>query len=307
MNMKPLHLVMLFSLLMSTVLNSALVNAAEKMTFITSIAEPSQKIGIQIGDVLTRKVTILAKTTENITAKRLPVKGTRTGGMELSEVLVSQVVEKSQTRYTVELRYQVFAHATQAAKMQLPTDVITLIDGEDLSLPTWNFWYSPLVNSDLEGAKKTLLPQAKVSLIDQGSNLSHLLAFAGLFLLGCIGLVYINADRYWLPFMGGNFARAHRQIKTIAKKRTVGASAPKEALGLLHDAFNQLFGRGLYPNKIDEFVEAHPEFSKLKAEIAAFFDLSNQALFSDSPVENNQFIQRIVTISKQLRDCERGV
>ena len=305
--MKPLHLVMLFSLLMSTVLNSALVNAEEKMTVITSIANPSQKIGVRIGDVFTRKVTILAKTTETITAKRLPVKGTRTAGMELSEVIVSQAVEKSKTRYMVELRYQVFAHATEAAKMQLPKEVITLVESEDLTVPTWGFWYSPLVNGDLESAKKTLLPQAKVSLIDQSSNLLRLLGFAGLFLLGCIGLVYINADRYWLPFMGGNFARAHRQIKTIAKKRAADASAPKEALGLLHDAFNQLFGRGLYPNKIDAFVEVHPEFSKLKAEIAAFFELSNQTLFSDSSIGTNQFMQKIVTISKQLRDCERGV
>lgn len=307
MNMKPLHLVMLFMLLMSTALNSALANAAEKMTVITSIVEPTQKIGIKVGDVLTRKVTILKKTTEKITPKHLPIKGTRTAGMELSDVRVSQVVEKTQTRYMVELHYQIFAHATQAAKMQLPKETITLVEGEALTVPAWDFWYSPLVNADLEGAKKTLLPQAKVSLIDQSSNLSRLLAFAVLFLLGCIGLIYINADRYWLPFMGGNFARAHRQIKTIAKKRAADASGSKEALALLHDAFNQLFGRGLYPNKIDEFVEAHPEFNKLKTEIASFFDLSNQTLFGESPVGNNQIMQKILVISKQLRDCERGV
>ena len=305
--MKPLNLVMLFALLMSTVLNSALVHAAEKMTTITSIAEPTQKIGIQIGDVLMRKITVLAKTTEKITPKHLPVKGTRTAGMELSEVHVSQDIEKTQTRYMVELRYQVFAHATQAAKMQLPKEVITLVEGEELTVPSWAFWYSPLVNADLEGAKKTLLPQAKVSLIDQSKNLFRLLAFAGLLLFGCIGLIYINADRYWLPFMGGNFARAHRQIKTVAKKSAADASAPKEALALLHDAFNQLFGRGLYPNKIDEFVELHPEFSKRKAEIASFFDLSNQILFGGASVGNNQVMQKILVISKQLRDCERGI
>jgi len=292
---------------MNTVLNSALVNAAEKMTTITNITEPAKKISVQIGDVLTRKVMILAKITEKITPKHLPVKGTRTAGMELSEVHVSQAVEKTQTRIMIELRYQVFAHATQATKMQLPKEVITLVQGEELTVPAWEFWYSPLVNADLEGAKKTLLPQAKVSLIDQSGNLSRLLVFSGLFLVGCIGLIYINADRYWLPFMGGNFARAHRQIKTIAKVKTADASAPKEALGLLHDAFNQLFGRGLYLNKIDSFMEEHPEFSKLKTEIAAFFDLSNQELFSDSSVENNQVIQKTLVISKQLRDCERGV
>lgn len=301
--MKPLNLVMLFILLMSC----GLSYAEEKMTAITSIANPTPKIGIQVGDVLTRTITILAKTVEPITPKALPVKGTRVGGMELAEINLSQTVEKKQTRYMIALRYQVFAHATQAAEMELPKETITLLDGEPLILPAWKFWYSPLVNADLETAKKAILPQAKVSLIDQSNRLMRLLAFAGLLLLGCIGLIYINADRYWLPFMGGSFARAYRQIKTMAKKRGADTSAPKEALSLLHDAFNQLFGRGLYPSKIDAFLASHPEFSKLKTEITTFFDLSNQTLFSDTAADNKQVMQKILSISKQLRDCERGV
>ena len=299
--MKPLNLVMLLALLISCNLS----NSAEKMTSIISIAEPTQKIGIQIGDMLTRKVTILAKTAEKITPKFLPVKGTRTAGMELSNVNVSQVEEEAQTRYVIELSYQVFAHSTEAAKMVLPKEVITLVDGEDLTVPAWAFWYSPLVNSGLDNAKTSILPQAKASLINQDSNLLRLLAFAGLLLLSIIGLIYINADRYWLPFMGGNFALAHRQIKSISKKRASDADTPKAALGLLHEAFNQLFGRGLYPNNIDAFLASHLEFTKLKTEIAEFFELSNQTLFADKSSDN--VMQKLVAFSKQLRDCERGV
>jgi len=306
--MKPFNLAMLLALL----IHCSLGYAAEKVTAITHIAEPAQNIGIQVGDVLTRKVTISAKADEPITPQSLPIKGTRVDGMELSDVKLSQTGQKSQLRYLLELRYQVFAHDTQSAKMQLPEETITLIEGETLTLPAWPFWYSPLVSADLESAKETILPQAKGSLIDQHSNLMRLLAFAGLLLLGISGLAYINADLNWLPFMGGNFARAHRGIKSIAKKRSAEANAPKEALSLLHDAFNQLFGRGLYPNKLDEFLAAHPEFSKLKTEITAFFELSNKTLFGDAPADNTsarnkQVMQQIVLISKQLRDCERGV
>jgi len=167
------------------------------------------------------------------------------------------------------------------------------------------FWYSPLVISDLDDAKTSLLPQAKAALINQDSNLLSLLAFAGLLLFSIIGIIYINADRYWLPFMGGNFARAHRQIKSISKKKAADTGAPKVALGLLHEAFNQLFGRGLYLNNIDTFLVSHPEFSRLKTEIAEFFDLSNQTLFTDK--SSNNVMQKILSFSKQLRDCERGV
>ena len=301
MNIKPFNLVMLLALLISCSLSIA----AEKITAIISIAEPIQKIGIQVGDVLTRKVTILAKTGEKITPKFLPVKGTRTAGMELSKVNVSQAVDDAQSSYVIELSYQVFAHSTEAAKMVLPEEMITLVDGEDLTVPAWMFWYSPLVISDLDDAKTSLLPQAKAALINQDSNLLSLLAFAGLLLFSIIGIIYINADRYWLPFMGGNFARAHRQIKSISKKKAADTGAPKVALGLLHEAFNQLFDRGLYPNNIDTFLVSHPEFSRLKTEVAEFFDLSNQTLFTDK--SSNNVMQKILSFSKQLRDCERGV
>ena len=76
-------------------------------------------------------------------------------------------LKKAQTLYKVDLRYQVFAHSIQPEKIYLPTEVITFVDGEDLTLPVWSFWYSPLVTSDLVDAKTTILPQVKAMLIDQ--------------------------------------------------------------------------------------------------------------------------------------------
>ncbi len=309
MNMKRLSIVVLTItvLICALLLNIGLVNAAENLTTITGVTNPGQKIGLQIGDVLTRKVRVLANSPEKITPKTLPVKSTRTNGIELTGVNVSLQTEKEQTQYMIELRYQVFTHSTQPAKMYLPKEVITLIDGEDLTLPAWSFWYSPLVISDLDNAKTTVLPQAKISLIDQQNNMLGFFAFVGLFLLGCIGLVYINVDRYWLPFMGGGFARAHRKIKALAKKSPAGTETPKAALGILHEAFNQLFGRGLYPNKIEEFLANHPKFKQLRAEIESFFELSNQTLFAGINNDSAQVMKKVMLTSKQLRDCERGV
>lgn len=303
MNKSLLNLAMLFTMLAST----SFVNAADNITKIINVTNPEQKIGIQIGDVLTRQLTVVANTTEKITPKSLPVKGTRTNGIELIAVNVSELSEKAQTLYKVDLRYQVFAHSIQPEKIYLPTEVITFVDGEDLTLPVWSFWYSPLVTSDLVDAKTTILPQVKAMLIDQHDNLLRFFAYTALFLLGFIGLIYINADRYWLPWMGGNFARAHRQIKYLAKKNTSKTDAPKEALSILHDAFNQTFGRGLYPNKIDEFLVNHKNFKKLKVEIESFFVLSNQILFSGKKEDTHKLLQKILITSKQLRDCERGV
>ena len=45
----------------------------------------------------------------------------------------------------------------------------------------------------------------------------------------------------------------------------------------------------------------------MKAEIAQFFDASNQSLYAVEPRDSQKVIVDLVQLSKQLRDCERGV
>jgi mxaA protein len=128
----------------------------------------------------------------------------------------------------------------------------------------------------------------------------------------------MNADGNWLPFMGGAFAKAHRQLKRMAKSSMAKSSTAKtaveetsalekRALVYVHQAFNQHYGANMFARDIEHFVGLRPSFKKMKAEIAQFFDESNQSLYSVEPRNSQKIITDLAQLSKRLRDCERGV
>ncbi|MCY1552766.1 hypothetical protein D9M68_891840 [compost metagenome] len=125
----------------------------------------------------------------------------------------------------------------------------------------------------------------------------------GLFVIGLAGLLYINADSRWLPFMNGAFARAHRKLKKLPKNQV----SEKEALLQLHQAFNSVYGANLFEGDITDFLSKHQQFSKLRADIEQFFQRSNQTLFGEWHRDSAQFIGELTVLSKRLRDCERRV
>ena len=121
--------------------------------------------------------------------------------------------------------------------------------------------------------------------------------------VGAIGLVYINADKQWLPFMNGAFAQAHRKIKNLNKNK----ANEQKALLYMHQAFNRIYGANLFANDVNEFVLANPAYASFKTEIIHFFERSNAALFSAQNENGEQLINELINLSKALRNCERGV
>lgn len=107
---------------------------------------------------------------------------------------------------------------------------------------------------------------------------------------------------------GGAFARAHRQLKRLAKSaKPKTAAEEKKALVYLHQAFNQHYGANIFARDVDEFVRLRPGFKGLQQEITQFFEASNQSLYDVKSRDSRQVIAQLVQLSKRLRDCERGV
>ena len=106
-----------------------------------------------------------------------------------------------------------------------------------------------------------------------------------------------------LPFMNGAFAQAHRKIKKLNKNK----ANEQKALLYMHQAFNKIHGANLFANDVGDFVLINPAYASLKTEITHFFERSNAALFSDQNENGEQLINELITLSKALRDCERGV
>jgi mxaA protein len=117
-----------------------------------------------------------------------------------------------------------------------------------------------------------------------------------------VGLVYVHADRRWLPFMGGAFAHAYRQIRRLPRTQ----QHESQALLALHQAFDKINGASLFPAGIDDFIARHPQFAGAREEIVTFYRHSGQRLFSEQPVDTH-FFEALLTLARRLRHCERGL
>ncbi len=292
---------------------SLVLHAADeaKAAKIVSLTNPAQTYGVQIGDKLSRELVLDVPAPLKISEGALPKKGSKNNGVELVEIQVQTDQQKDLTRYTVSLSYQPFVSPNKPTVMQLPTEKISLSGGakaEVLEVPAWNFWFSPIVGGGIETAQNNIQPEAAPPLVDVSAHNTRLVLFASMLAASLLALLYLNADGNWLPFMGGAFAKAHRQLKRLAKSSGAKTAVEeKQALVYIHQAFNQHFGANMFARDIEPFVAKRTSFKKMKAEIAQFFDASNQSLYAVEPRDSQKVIADLVQLSKQLRDCERGV
>jgi len=301
------------TLLAGLLSTSFMLNAAEEAITakIISLTNPTQTYGVQIGDKLSRKIVLEVPLPFKIAESAFPKKGSKNNGVELVEVSVVTDQQKENSRYTVNLSYQTFANPSKPTVMQLPAEKLRLTGGakaEILEVPAWNFWFSPIVTGGIETAEKNIQPEAMPPLVEASAHKSRLVMFASLLAVSLLALLYLNADGNWLPFMGGAFAKAHRQLKRLAKSSGAKTAVEeKQALVYIHQAFNQHFGANMFARDIEPFVAKRASFKKMQAEIAQFFDASNQSLYAVESRDSQKIIVDLVQLSKQLRACERGV
>ncbi len=269
------------------------------------VINPHTSNNIQLGDVLIRSIDVAIDSAYQLPKNSLPMKGEVRNGIELSDISVKTTKANGTIIYKITFTYQVFISAAKPVIMQLPDEHMALTGGEKaltIDIPAWKFWFAPLVAEGVTNAKENMQPQSKPALIDVSAHQTRLWAALVLLVTGLLGLVYINADKRWLPFMNGAFAQAYRKIKNLPHDQ----AANKNALSSMHQAFNEVYGANLFANELDRFLTANPKFLKMKHEIAQFFEQSNTALFANQATNTAQ-VQQLKTLSKRLRDCERGV
>lgn len=292
--------------LVSLMLFTSVVLAQNSDARILSMNNPSYSNGIQMGDVLNRSFAVEVDAVYQMPKTSLPMKGESRNGIELRDINVKTTKHGDKNVYTIALSYQVFASAAKPVVMELPDEHLALIGGAktlSIEIPAWRFWYSPLVAEGITNAKDNLQPQAKPALIDLKLHQTRLWISLVFLVMGLLGLVYVNADKRWLPFMNGAFAQAHRNIKKLKNTQT----SSNNAFMYMHQAFNKIYDANLFATNLDEFLITHPEFIKLGDEIRKFFELSNRALFASQQTNETKYLQELIMLSKRLRDCERGV
>lgn len=277
----------------------------EQEVRLLQLDNPERSTGIQLGDRLERRLQVEVAQPYQLANSALPIKGSNHDGIELVEIRLDKQASGQSTRYTLSLHYQVFSAATKPSILQLPAERIALNGGPKalaVEIPAWRFWFSPLAAGDIGLAKASLQPQAPPSPIALSDDYLYLAVSIALLIAGLVGLVYVHADRRWLPFMGGAFAHAYRRIRRLPRSARYEAQALLE----LHQAFDKVNGASLFAAGIDDFIARHPQFVAARQEIAAFYTRSSQRLFSEQPVDAH-FFENILTLARRLRHCERGL
>lgn len=307
---------LLWGAAMVLTVNAAMAATPESQataTPIIKVINPALNNHVHIGDVLQRTVVLQVPAAYQFSDQALPKKGSKHDGIELVNVSVQSEAESDHTQYTLQLSYQVFAASMTPTVMQLPTEKLVFTSktppvSTSVEVPAWGFWFSPLVTGGSVTAKKNMLPEVATPLIDHRAHQQRLVVFLALLVGSLLALLYINADGHWLPFMGGAFARAHRQLKRLARSSTPKTAVEeKKALVYLHQAFNQHYGANIFARDVQAFVTLRPGFKSLQQEISQFFEASNQSLYDVKTRDSRQVIAQLVQLSKRLRDCERGV
>ena len=279
-----------------------------------TVTNPPTVAGIHIGDVLTRTFQIRVFPPYHLTDATLPKKNIRRNGIDIVDLKVERINQSDSIKYVIRVKYQIFAISSAPKAMQLPAEQISFDTAPTAGTPVtlkvaaWPFWFSPLVIGESDTAKKNLLPDVPTPRIDKTNHQTRLGAFLIIAVASLLGLIYMNADGKWFPFMGGAFARAHRQIKRLAKAQSSPSKTQEtQAYAQLHQAFNQHFGANIFARDIEEFLMLRPSFKSAKNEIEKFFEASSMSLFGPAKESSHEIILKLVQLSKQLRDCERGV
>ena len=297
-------LTLLFSICLLPVALCLATAASAAPATLVSLDNPRIATGVTLGDVLERRLVIEASPPYELLKTALPLKGERIDGMELVAVALQGEKAASGQRYELTLSYQVFAAPGKPSVMHLPALTLALAGGNtpvELDVPAWHFWSAPLVAGNIHTARNNIQPQRKPALLDIG--LERLVIALTVLLVGIVGLVYINADRRWLPWMGGSFAQAYRKLR----KTPALAGHHAQALGHVHQAFNQVHGSTLFRPQLGEFLVQHPHYQPLAQDIDGFFQRSEALLFAGADADGTALLKDLQQLCRRLRDCERGV
>lgn len=271
-----------------------------------NIYEP-RTFGYFIGDMLERDVQVVTSGNTELFTAALPRPGPLTYWLDLVSIDHTEREADGRRIYDIKLKYQIFYSAIEATELDIPAfplkfknptsvapDETAPNDSEEAakkysaSVPALRLTLSPLRNlvlNDLMPEKTkelsdVLRPNVQAHEIPVASK-EKMLAFSGLALLGC-GLLLFWHYAIW-PFKkraGRPFTQADRQIRDLLPYG-VGDASYREALLILHRAFDEAAGHRLFAEDASAFTREHPRFEGLAPRLKAFFESSRLYFFGD--------------------------
>ncbi len=283
--------------------------------------DPVKLVGYTVGDVIEREVTLTIKAPYKLIDTSLPIPGYEKRyrgqliGIELKSIDHVKKESEQETTHHIRLAYQVFTNNVVAKNAALGPEYLNLINTKDKKdlvkyrVPSLTIAISPIAIFGQVKVENNMSPFLGPLLMSDTKEKQALKISLAAIAISLIGLLYILGKHAWLPRMGGAFARAYRAVRKTGHDET----GLKQAISILHQAFNSTAGMSVFNDNLSDFLHNHPDFYPIRPEIEAFFDLSRQVYFEPSFQSNSQHAagsnphQWLVQFTRHCRDCERGL
>ncbi len=277
---------------------------------------PSRDAGFVVGDKLQRTMILTVKKPYELIKESLPIVGYehryrgQVSGIELSAISVKEDQQSQQAVYTIQLEYQVFKTGRVTKPAILRGEIVKIRQAgntqvRQFRMPSFNFRISPLSVYGEVNLKNELSPYIPPLQLRADKEWMLLKGAAALLGLCLLALLYILGARAWLPYMGGAFAKAYRQVNRLPED----PQGLQQAITAVHQALHQVAGHSVFANGISRFTSEQPAFAPASSEIERFFALSHQVYFDPNTpltldLPNKQGLKRFC---RHMRDCERGL
>lgn len=240
--------------------------------------------GYALGDLIQHEIQFRLDKPYRLESSSLPHPGPLKKWLDLREIKVKELERDSEFLYKVHLIYQIFPSIRKSETRKIPGFPLWISNGNQrlsFDTPDAALILTPLIPSHIPDAGVTIRPAIKPALV---SLTLHWWVFA--ILIGTLTgtLSYIAWREGLLPFPSSRnspFASARRELRRWRKiGPTDDNTEYRNALQIVHRAFNEMAGETVFATDLEHFFQTHPNFIPMREKTGIFFTLSQQIFFT---------------------------
>lgn len=256
---------------------------------------------------MTADAVIVTDGDDTLDKASLPEAGPVASYIDVRHVEVSQTHESGALRTIIHIEYQSFFDPEEAARTDVPGYEIDFLQGGariPAHVPGWSFGASPFrhdLNPIIDPA--LLRPDHAFLMAPPGSAKLRLVASVIVALSAALLLARSRGWIFGFSLSTRPFASASRVVARLAGTKDADA-ASETAMLALHRAFDATDARRVMGDDLERFLERHPQFSRMRAEIAAFFAASRVAFYGDDG--SRPALRDLSTLGRHLARAERA-
>jgi mxaA protein len=235
-------------------------------------------------------------------AGSLPQTGPVSTDIDLRKATTQEAAESGGRRITVRTEWQSFATPEEVSRIDIPGYQLIFIKDQarlTANIPGFSIAVSPF-RHDLQPVldPSVLRPDHPVAPIDLARDRQQLYAASALALVAALAVI---ASRGLLPWAG----RKHAPFADAARRISRDRAGGRDALLLLHRAFDSTAGERVLADDLDRFLASRPRFRPLRAEIENFFAESRRMFFDSTENLPSPAVTPWARLSRALARAER--